>query len=750
MYLRHIVPKPLRKALRPVRRMLLPPRPTVLGYLRECSTSHVAGWIQNHDDPGQRVAFEVVCTLPGATRVLATGVADLFDPVLSAQGVGDAHYGFRVTFPTPVSESERDRIEVRPIATRKPIQHEPPTLLGYLRERSTTHVAGWIQNQYDPSQRVAFEVVCTLRGAQRVLATGVADLFDPVLSAQEVGDALYGFRVAFPTPVSEAERDHLEVRPIATGKPIQRAPSPILGYLQECSTSHVAGWIHNHDDPGQRVAFQVVCAQPGAERVLATGVADQLDSVLSRQGVGDGRYGFRVAFPAPVSEPERDHIEVRPIAAGKPIQRAPSAILGYIRERSTRHVAGWIQNAATPTRRVAFEVVCTLPGSERVLATGVADQFDRVLSALGFGDALYGFRVIYPEPVSGLERDHVEVRPVATGTPIPLDQALRATWQPIRYIAMDIVDNCNLRCPFCLFDHAPVHRTNVMDDAVFESALRLLPFVGPEGFWMSCLHEPTMHPRITEFINRIPREHRHVMSYTTNLAKRMPDSYFATLANSGLDNLNVSIESRDPAIYERMRKGARHRIFMENWDKLLAAFATGSAPPPLRYIAMAYKSNLREIPSLIEYLRNERRAWKIEIRDTYNVPHIEQEFRDAEFLDRADWLWLQAALARYAPHEVSLVLPPDFAAVAPAPDAAAPAAPPRPDSGSAEARQSAMAAEAPGLLEARMFHDGSMIVYTSPLGNYPNYGTELVRTNIRDIADPGAFLMSLLEGQRSH
>jgi molybdenum cofactor biosynthesis enzyme MoaA len=58
---------------------------------------------------------------------------------------------------------------------------------------------------------------------------------------------------------------------------------------------------------------------------------------------------------------------------------------------------------------------------------------------------------------------------------------------------MNIVDNCNLRCPFCLYDYVTTFRTNVMSDAVFEAALRLLPYVGPGHFWLSCLHEPILH-----------------------------------------------------------------------------------------------------------------------------------------------------------------------------------------------------------------------------------------------------------------
>ena len=759
----------------------------MLGYLRERSTRHVAGWARREDDPAARLDLAVLCTLPGAERELARVVADRADRVLAASGFADSNCGFRADFAEELTEAERDHIVVRAVATGWELPMAEAASPGYVRELTTRHVAGWMRLADEPSRRLAYRVVCTLPGRERELGRGVADQHDRLLAASGYSDANCGFRFEFAAELSEAERDRIEVRFVETGVVLPRAVGATLGYVRECTTQHVAGWMRREDNPDRRLAYTVRCTLAGAERVLATGVANLRDDTLADLGFEDAGAGFRATFATPITDAERDHVEVWPEGAALPLQRARSIITGYMRERSERHVAGWIYNNADPAERVAFEVVVMRGGSERVIGRGEADQFDRVLFALGFEDAVHGFRLMFDTPVSQEESGYIEVRAIATGKPIAHDPAMVTSWKPVRYIAMDLVDNCNLRCPFCLFDHAPVHRTTVMTDEIFELALRWLPFVGPEGLWMSCLHEPTMHPKLTEFINRIPREYRHVMHYTTNLSRRMPDAYWETLANSGLSNLNVSIESRDPAIYEKMRKGAKHRIFMENWEKLLAAFEKGSAPPPLRYISMAYKSNFREIPSLIEYLRNERRAWKIEIRDTMDVPWIPQEFRDTEFLDHADWVWLRDQLAHYSPTEVSLCLPPDFElgersepVTLSADDASfdtverydpetlagdptlAPEAAPVFEAEPAqvdpvvveevvveavadrrEALRAKKAARVQGLLEGRILHDGLMIIIDSAAGNYPNLGKEIARVNIRDIKDPESFIMSL-------
>lgn len=105
-----------------------------------------------------------------------------------------------------------------------------------------------------------------------------------------------------------------------------------------------------------------------------------------------------------------------------------------------------------------------------------------------------------------------------------------------------------------------------------------------------------------EFIEKVPPAYRSKLFHATNLAKRMPPSYFALLADSGMHHINISIESLEPAIYEKMRKGARFRIFKENRDSLVEAFGPGTAPSKLHYMALAYRYAVRDLPALVEYL----------------------------------------------------------------------------------------------------------------------------------------------------
>jgi wyosine [tRNA(Phe)-imidazoG37] synthetase (radical SAM superfamily) len=437
------------------------------------------------------------------------------------------------------------------------------------------------------------------------------------------------------------------------------------GYVDERSTQHIAGWLRDLSDASRRLAYEVVLPSAAGERVLASGIANAHSDVLVAVGVGDGGYAFTAVFD--VTMAERDRLFVRP--AGAPDHRlelAPALrtdppgveYQGFVDERSRDHVAGWVRNLAAPGQRIEIEVVLPTADGERILGALLADQFSPVLQAAGIGDAHHFFHLIFPARLTEAERDAVFVRPAGSTYRLTLAPAVNTRFEPINHIAMDIVNNCNLRCPFCTYDYSHTNRTEFMTEETFDSVLRLIPYVTDGNFWLSCLHEATLHPKMLDFIARVPPEYRRKLFFTTNIAKRLPLSFFEELAACGMNHLNVSLESLDPAIYERMRKGARFPIFMENWDKLLDAFRRANNPPRLRYNIMAYRSNLKEIPQLAEFLLREKRGAQIEIRNTFDGPQIQQWFRDEEFLSTEEWAWLADACAHFSPSDVLLLLPP--------------------------------------------------------------------------------------------
>ena len=398
------------------------------------------------------------------------------------------------------------------------------------------------------------------------------------------------------------------------------------------------------------------------------------------------------------------------------------ALRGSLDEVSAVHVGGWMQDAADPCARLSYQV--RLGGNGVVLAAGVADQFRQGLHAAGGGDGAHGFMARLPRTLNRDEQERVVVRAVPGGVPLPRAPVLTTNYEPLLHVAMDIVDNCNLRCPFCLFDYANTRTTHLMTPDTLSAALRLMPFTRDGEFFFSCLHEPTLHPELMAFVDRVPLGLRRKVFFTTNVTKRMPAAYYEWLADTALHHINISIESLRPELYERMRKGARHRIFMEQWDMLLRAFERGAYPPRIRYIAMVYRSNVDELPELVRYLLEERRAWQVELRYTFDVPHLPDGFREAEFLDPAQWLELRDRLAGYPNDRVQLSLPPPADAVAPR----AMGGPILPDR-----------------YMARMSWDGSFRLFGVEAASRGDDLIErrLLEANVGEIGDPGAFLAGL-------
>src|ERR1035437_6809285 len=328
------------------------------------------------------------------------------------------------------------------------------------------------------------------------------------------------------------------------------------GYLDERSVDHVAGWLRDVANPSARLAFEVVLPGPARERILHRGVADRFSPGLLAVGVGDGKHAFHIRFERPLSPDERDALFVRPVggtwraelapglrtgladsvfpvpsapAAGPDAPHAPATggpWQGYLDERTTHHVAGWLRDLSDPARRVDYEVVLPGPDGERILSRGVADTYSTQLVQVGVGDGAYAFHAFHPAPLTPAERDRARVRPAGAAWHAEHAPAMRTEFQPISHVALDVVDNCNLRCPFCVVDYAGVRRTNMMSEATFRSALRLIPYVTTGNFWLSCLHEATLHPRLLDFIRLVPDAYRDKLFYTTNLARRMPPDTF--------------------------------------------------------------------------------------------------------------------------------------------------------------------------------------------------------------------------------
>jgi len=188
-----------------------------------------------------------------------------------------------------------------------------PLYQGYIDERSTHHVKGWLRNLNDSAQRLNYEVVLKKWGRERVLALGTADRYSDTLLQVGVGDGQYALSVKFAAPLSESERDRVFVRPAGSAHRLELAPAlittppgfgPYQGFLDECSTRHVAGWVRDLSDPERRVEIEIVIIQAdGREEILERCTADALiDDVLVALRDHTANYAFYRIFERELTE----------------------------------------------------------------------------------------------------------------------------------------------------------------------------------------------------------------------------------------------------------------------------------------------------------------------------------------------------------------------------------------------------------------------------------------------------------------
>lgn len=322
----------------------------------------------------------------------------------------------------------------------------------------------------------------------------------------------------------------------------------------------------------------------------------------------------------------------------KALAHLPNAIIGHVdRVEGGNTVVGWVADLSAPERRLVVE--CVHDG--RVLATAVADEPREDVRQAGLGDGRSGFRVTPPADAlidgDGEQGPTVRVRVQGTRQYLGPSAVRLQTHEFLWMVAADIVNNCNLRCPFCLYDYSSVTKTHVMAEATFRKLAMLARAVPAGQFYISCLHEPTLHPRLNDFLGMIPEDVRHKVFFTTNLARPLKAADFEVWARSGLGHINVSLDTLNPERFAYLRKFGRFDVFKANLDLLAETFRRTPGAPRLRYITMAFKSNVDEIADVVRISRERWLSSEHEIRYTFNVAHITDEFRQREYLFKEDW-----------------------------------------------------------------------------------------------------------------
>jgi len=152
----------------------------------------------------------------------------------------------------------------------------------------------------------------------------------------------------------------------------------------------------------------------------------------------------------------------------------------------------------------------------------------------------------------------------------------------IHYLRISLTDHCNLRCLYCMPEDM-TFRPNaaLMQD---EEILRLTRLFAELGFDKIRLTggEPTVRANVVELVRGITHTPGvRTVSMTTNgvLLPRLAQS----LAEAGLQRVNVSIDTLNPAKFRRL---TRWGDLEDVWDGILAAEEAGLKPVKLNTVVV--------------------------------------------------------------------------------------------------------------------------------------------------------------------
>ncbi len=152
----------------------------------------------------------------------------------------------------------------------------------------------------------------------------------------------------------------------------------------------------------------------------------------------------------------------------------------------------------------------------------------------------------------------------------------------IHYLRISLTDRCNLRCVYCMPEDMTFRpRAELMQDGELLQLVRLFTELGFHKFRLTG-GEPTVRANIVEIVRGIagtPGVRSVAMTTNGVLLKQLA----APLHEAGLQRVNVSIDTLDPARFKRI---TRWGSLEDVWDGLLTAERVGLTPLKLNAVVV--------------------------------------------------------------------------------------------------------------------------------------------------------------------
>ncbi len=153
----------------------------------------------------------------------------------------------------------------------------------------------------------------------------------------------------------------------------------------------------------------------------------------------------------------------------------------------------------------------------------------------------------------------------------------------VTYLRVSLTDACNFKCTYCVppDGYAPMGRASYLDRGHIVRLVRLTETVGIERVRLTG-GEPLLRHDIVDIVRDIKRQTSiGDLSITTNASRLGP--LLGPLKEAGLDRINISLDSLDPARFKAVTQADAYRTVL---DASYAAIEAGF-PVKLNMVVMA-------------------------------------------------------------------------------------------------------------------------------------------------------------------
>jgi MoaA/NifB/PqqE/SkfB family radical SAM enzyme len=168
------------------------------------------------------------------------------------------------------------------------------------------------------------------------------------------------------------------------------------------------------------------------------------------------------------------------------------------------------------------------------------------------------------------------------------------------YLSIDTTSRCNLKCKFCYRNYSEEDYNKIPDMSgdVLDKIIKEL-FPTAWTFNLSSFGEPLLSTQI-EKVLKACSDYQVYLSMTTNGTLLKGEEFIKKVA-SVLHYIEISFDSMDPKLFEKLRDGSSYEQVLRNASKL--GEIRCSLPDPkfsLGFSMTLFRQNLMEVPDILE------------------------------------------------------------------------------------------------------------------------------------------------------